>query len=52
MLYFTYTLNSLLMIVLLITLGVGFGRKLLSSGSTRWAQRAWQVPSNHSPACP
>jgi hypothetical protein len=35
--YFTYTLNFLLMIVLPIILGVGFGCKLLSGGSTCWA---------------
>jgi len=37
--YFAYTLNPLLMIVLPIILGVGFGCEFLSGGSTRRAFR-------------
>jgi hypothetical protein len=39
--YFAFTLKFLLMIVLPIILGVWFGCKFLSSGSTCWTYRVW-----------
>ncbi len=50
--YFTYTLNFLLMIVLPIILGVGFGCRSLSGASTRCAYRVWWGLPTKRMVCP